>query len=889
MRAALTRHDAIIEQFVADHAGQVVRPRGEGDSRFAVFVRPSDAVACAGAVQLALTQEHWPTPEPLRVRMAVHTGEADLRLGDYYGPAVNHCARLRGAAHGGQILVSDVTADIARESLTPELTFRDLGLHQLQDLEQPEPVWQLVHPGLTADFPPIRLITREHRNMPVQLTSFVGRQEELLELQQLLATTRLVTLTGAGGTGKTRLAGAVGDAILHQFPDGVWFVELASLSEPDLVASAIVASLQIRELAGRSARDTLVAMLESRSVLLILDNCEHLVEGCASLADDLLRACPKLHVLATSREPLRIAGERTWRVATLPVPDSQHMPGLAALSRYPAVRLFVERARAVQSDFALTDENSQAVVGICAKLDGLPLAIELAAAWVRVLDCEQILRRLEDAFTVLVGGSRTAPYRQRTLRATLDWSSRLLTPAEQRLFRRLAVFSGGFDLEAVEYVCRDNETRADPLEVLSGLVDKSLLLAQVGSAATRYRLLEPVRQYAAEQLLACGEAEPTKQRHAEFYARWFERLGPLDRGPDSADHQALVERERGNMRAALRWLIGSGQTAHRLALRLVSHFAFSGRASEGRVWVAELLSLPSSAGKTGERVGTLIQAAKLEFVLGDSETGRRHAQEALAIARELPDWSSTAAALFQLAQAASRDGQYATARSLAEEGIMASRVAGALEIEALNQWVVAQAALQMGDQSAGAFAERALSLATEALYPFGIALALTTLGNMHRSHGDIATARVLLERALAADSTTQSPGRVWRLASLGMVATEQGDLDGALAYLTEAILFARDVLGQGADLFMPLDGFGQLAAALHQPFQALRLVGAAAALRDSHNVPLPATTLALQELWLSRARESLGHAAAETAWLSGRRLSVEQAIAEALALRPGSS
>jgi tetratricopeptide (TPR) repeat protein len=507
-----------------------------------------------------------------------------------------------------------------------------------------------------------------------------------------------------------------------------------------------------------------------------------------------------------------------------------------------------------------------------------------------VLDCPQILKRLEDAFTVLVGGSRTAPYRQQTLRATLDWSSRLLTPVEQRLFPRFAVFAGGFDLEAVEHICGENEARADLIEALTGLVDKSLVLAQVGPVATRYRLLEPVRQYAAEQLHACGQAEPTKQRHAEFYASWFQRLGPLDRGPDSAGRWAQVERERDNVRAALRWLIGSGEAAaHRLAGRLISHYAFGGRASEGRMWVAELLSLPSGTGKTRARAGTLVQAAKLEFLLGNCETGRHHAQEALAIARELTDWPDTAAGLFQLAQAASRDGQHSTAQSLAEEGIIASRAAGALELEALNQWVAAHAALQMGDPSASAFAERALSLATKAQYPFGVALALTTLGNMRRGHGDITTARVLLEQALAADSTTQSPARVRTLATLGMVAIEQGDPGRALAYLTEALMFARDVLGGQADLILTLEGFGQLAAALNQPFQALRLMGRAAALRDSNNVPLLATARAMQEPWLGPAREALGHRAAESAWLSGRGLSVEEAVAEALTLRVASS
>jgi class 3 adenylate cyclase len=421
MRAALARHDALIEAEVAGHEGTVVRPRGEGDSRFAVFARASDAVAAAAALQRALSAEPWPPEAVLRVRMALHTGEADLREGDYYGSAVNRCARLRAIAHGGQTLLSAATAALVWDSVPSGASLRDLGEHRLADLQRPEHVFQLDAGALPAEFPPVRSLEASPNNLPVQLTSFIGREEEIAEVTRLVRAApsgaRLLTLTGAGGAGKTRLAVQVAAGVVEDAPDGVWYVELAPLADPALLPQAVASTCGVRETPGRSLLASLCEVWQPRHVLLILDNCEHLLDACAALADTLLRHCPHLSILATSREPLGIGGETTWRVPSLAPPPQGAQPR-EALTRYAAVQLFVERAVAVRPDFAVTEANAPVLAQICARLDGIPLAIELAAARMRGLAVEQVAARLDQRFRLLTGGSRTALPRQQTLRGT---------------------------------------------------------------------------------------------------------------------------------------------------------------------------------------------------------------------------------------------------------------------------------------------------------------------------------------------------------------------------------------------------------------------------------------------------------------------------------------
>ncbi|HYP21644.1 MAG TPA: adenylate/guanylate cyclase domain-containing protein, partial [Chloroflexia bacterium] len=485
-RAALLRHDAIIEEIVDRHSGSVVRPRGEGDSRFAVFSRASDAVAAVASIQQAFLAEPWPTPTPLQVRVALHTGEADLREGDYYGSAVNRCARLRSAAHGGQTLLTRTTRDLVRDALPGKLEMRDLGEHQLRDLQQPEHVFQLVIPGLPADFPPLKTLEARPNNLPAQRSPLVGRGAVLAAVQRLLLQTDagLLTLTGPGGIGKSRLAVQAAAEMLDEFQDGVFFVSLAHVTDPDLVSPAIAQALGMKQVASREMVDTLADYLSDKQLLLLLDNFEQVVAA-APVVVRLLRAAPRLKVLVTSRQALHLRDEQEFPVPALGVPDLNHLPAAQALSQYEAVSLFVQRARLVARDFEVTNENAPAVAEICYRLDGLPLAIELAAARIRLLPPEALLSRLGSRLRLLTGGARDLPERHQTLRSTIQWSYDLLHPSEQMLFRYMSVFVGGSTLEAIDAVCNAGgaleSLGIDVLDGVASLVDKSLVRQEAGT------------------------------------------------------------------------------------------------------------------------------------------------------------------------------------------------------------------------------------------------------------------------------------------------------------------------------------------------------------------------------------------------------------------------
>ena len=497
MQAALARHDAIMADVVGRHNGIVVKSRGEGDSIFAVFGLARDAVAAAAELQRTLQTEPWPTETQLRVRMALHTGEAELRDGDYFGSVVNRAARLRAVAYGGQILLSQATEQLVQDHLAADLGLYDLGEHRLRNLERPERIFQLTAPDLPRESRPLLTLDTLPNNLPTQLTSFVGREREIAEVRALLSTVRLLTLVGSGGAGKTRLSLQVAAGLVDRYPDGVWLVELAALADPTLVPQTVAAALGVRDPGARSLTAVLAEHLQSKQILLVLDNCEHLVGACAELADALLHASPGLRILATSREALGIAGETTWRVPSLLLPDPRQLPTADRLLAFEAVRLFIERAVAAAPGFTITNANAPAVVQICQRLDGIPLAIELAAVRVKVLTPEQIAARLDDRFRLLTAGSRTALPRQQTLRALVDWSHELLTEPERLLFRRLSVFAGGWTLEAAEAVCADDASSGaqqaldafEILDLLALLVDKSLVLTDEHRGATRSRLI----------------------------------------------------------------------------------------------------------------------------------------------------------------------------------------------------------------------------------------------------------------------------------------------------------------------------------------------------------------------------------------------------------------
>ena len=639
MAAAVARLDQAVADAVAAHDG--VRPveQGEGDSFVIAFGRASDAVSCALDLQRAPLA-------PIRLRIGIHTGEVRLRdEGNYIGPTINRTARLRDLAHGGQTVLSGTTDDLLVDTLPEHAWLTDLGAHPLRDLARPQRVVQLCHPDLRNDFPALRTSSSVvSNNLPVQLTSFVGRQAEIASLCEALARNRLVTLTGAGGVGKTRLAVQVAVAMAGEFGDGVWYVDLAPITAAEVVPVTVARALGLPDQPGRSTMDTLLRFVGGRHMLVVLDNCEHLLDACAALLDELLAAAPRVAVLGTSREPVNITGEATWQVPSLSLGDE-------------AIELFAERARLARPDFTVTESNSTAVGEICRRLDGMPLAIELAAARVRALSLTEIVDSLHDRFRLLTGGSRTAVRRQQTLRASVDWSHALLTETERFLFRRLAVFLGGFDLDAAQSVCGDGDIEPyQVLDQLTLLVDKSLVVAHessVRSGCTRYRLLETVRQYALEKLGESGEADAVRSRHRDHYTSIAALLDPPAR-PDYEQYLEQAELEMDNLRAALGWDLENRDTE--LALTLASSLQpvwhMRGRIVEGRAWFRTILAKDGrdtkDARKAMDEVAPAVQAraladeAVLNMFVGDSMD---HAQRSVEIARELGDPALLARAL----------------------------------------------------------------------------------------------------------------------------------------------------------------------------------------------------------------------------------------------------
>ncbi|MDQ1467675.1 MAG: hypothetical protein QOH10_2090, partial [Actinomycetota bacterium] len=542
MREALRRHDAILREAIAAHDGFVFATGGDGFA--VVFARAGDAVALAASVQVRLAAEDLP-----RVRIGVHTGEAQERDGDYFGPAVNRTARLMAIGHGGQVLVSHATVQ-----LLAGIELRDLGEHRLRDLLQPERVFQLVVDGTDDDFPPLQSLNTLPTNLPVQLTTFVGRDDELKHITSLVADNRLVTITGVGGVGKTRIALQVSAEMLAEHRDGVWVCELASAEDEEALADVVAVALRAPARPGISLLDSIVEFLRAKDLLLVVDNCEHLLSSVSALVERLLQACPDVRLLATSREGLGIPGEQLWPLRSLSTPS--RTDPLEAVASSDAVRLFVDRARAVEPAFALNDHDASAVGEICRRLDGIPLAIELAAARVASLAPSEIAALLDERFRLLTGGRRRAVERHHTLRATVDWSYSLLDELARVVFDRLGVFAGAFDAAAAEAIATSADVeRFDVIDALDELVAKSMLGAEHQGGVTRYQQLETLRQYALEQLDARDETDALRRRHTEYYAAFAQGIGPRLLGAEELMWRPRLTAEIDNLRAAVGWAI----------------------------------------------------------------------------------------------------------------------------------------------------------------------------------------------------------------------------------------------------------------------------------------------------------------------------------------------
>ena len=662
MRGALARHDAILREAIAAHGGHVVKTTGDGVH--ASFATAREGVDAAVASQLALGAEVWEITGALRVRMGLHTCEAELRDGDYYGSSVNRAARLMSVAYPGQVLCTQATADLVRERLPPFVGLLDLGCHWLRDLDRPEEVFQVTHPDLGAEFPPLSSLDAVVGNLPRQVTSFIGRERELASLAELVREASLVTLTGVGGVGKTRLAIRVAAEVVADFPDGAWLCEFAPVTDPSAVWETLAASLRVQPFQGRTLEESVLAYLASKRALVIFDNCEHLLDAVARQVDVVLHRCSRLVVLATSREGLALAGERIVAVPSLRVPaagtDDQER------TRTDAVRLFVDRASATRPDFTLTDRNADAVAVLCRRLDGIPLAIELAAARVRSMSPEDLAARLDQRFKLLTQGSRAALERHQTLRNTIDWSYELLDRTGRQVLNGLSVFAGGCDLAAAEAVLPGVDLDASGVaDVLGQLVDKSLAVVDdSGDGSTRYSLLETIRQYAREQLEASGETANIRRRHAEHYVSVAETAGPHLRSRSQTDWAVQIAREADNFRVALDWAVETQSSTH--ALRLVAPLAVSGLpiGDLAQEWAATASAIPGGA------LDPLLPAVAAWGSQGAAQRGDyTRAEELLALAENAEAATATRSPHVSMARAslAFRHGDYDQAQRHGEE------------------------------------------------------------------------------------------------------------------------------------------------------------------------------------------------------------------------------
>jgi predicted ATPase/class 3 adenylate cyclase len=855
MRQALARHDTLLRQTIQQHNGTVFKT--VGDAFCAAFSTPTEALNAVLAAQQALHAETWPAEiGTLRVRMALHTGTAEERDGDYFGQTLNRVARLLALGYGGQVLLSQVTSDLLGSQLLQGCGLRDMSLHRLKDLQQPEHVFQLLHPDLPAEFPTLRSLQAFANNLPFQMTSFIGREQEMEEVKRLLETAHLLTLTGSGGCGKTRLALQVAAEVIEDYPDGVWLVELASLSEANLVPQTVVTALGLREEPGRSLTETLSEYLKSKSLLLLLDNCEHLVEACAALANTLLRSCANLKILATSREPLNVAGEHPRRVPSLLPPDPDHLPTEekdlpAILAKNDAVRLFVERASTQRMDFRLQAQNARAIAQVCHRLDGIPLAIELAAARVRALTAEQIASRLDDRFKLLTGGSRSALPRQQTLQAMLDWSYELLKEQERTLLHRLSVFAGGWTLEAAEAVCSGEGIEDwEVLDLLTSLVDKSLVVFEEleGEAGGRYRLLETLRHYAKERLRETGEEPELQGQHLKFFLALAEEAEPHLTDAEQSVWLDRLETEHENLRSALEACYAIGKAGAESGLRLCGALArfwwVRGYLSEGRVWTAEALSQASTEERTQWRAKALNGAGLLAYSQGDFPSARSLYEQSLSIRQEIGDRWGIASSLNNLGGVAQHQGDYASAQAFYEESLAMKR--------------------EIGDQ-------------------WGIAASLNNLGLVAYSQGDYALAQAFHEQSLAIFREVGDRGRIaLALGNLGDVAGNLGDYHAARTFHEQSLAIRREI-GDRRGIAYALEGFAALASAQEQPERAARLWGAEEALREEMGAPLSPSEREEYDRKIAEARAALGEDAFSAAWMEGRAMTQEQAIEYALA------
>jgi predicted ATPase/class 3 adenylate cyclase len=854
-----------------------------GDGFFYAFPRARNALVAAVEGQRALAGHDW--PQPLRVRMGMHTGEPLGTETGYVGLDVHRAARIMGAAHGGQILVSQTTRSLASADLPGDVSLLDLGEHQLKDLPTTERLFQVVAPGLDQDFAPLRSIDSRPNNLPRQLTTFVGRQADIGEAKRVLASTPLLTLTGAGGVGKTRLAIEIAGELLEQFEDGIWFVDLGPLTDPEFVMPAIAAAVGVTHAPGQPILDTVTEYLRGRRAMLVLDNCEHLLDVTARSVDALLRGCGLVRVVATSREGLAIPGESVFPVPSLSLPDPEATTS-ADLGGYEAVQLFIERAIAAAPGFQITDRNASAIAQICRRLDGVPLALELAAARVRALPVEQIAARLDDRFRLLTGSSRITVPRHQTLRQTIDWSHELLADDERAVFRRLAVFVGGCSLEAAEAVCTGAPVEADfVLDILSRLVDKSLLVAETAGTQARYRQLESIRQYARDRLLESGEAKDALRRHRDWFLGMVARAEPeFFQGVESGEWLERLDTEHDNLRAALQWSLdepGEQRDGLHLAAGMWRFWEIRGHLAEGRFWLESFLQ--ATAGEVSSlQADAYTGAGILAFMLGDHQAASALHERSLELHRQVGGPEGIAFAANNLANAAVLSGDYANARRLYETSSAWAREQPDPRVLGFTIVNMAEAVALDGDpELARAQYDEGIAVFRQAGDRWGEAFAVDSLGVMLARQGSHDEATQLHDQALAISrSLSDERGVARALAHLGDAAAKAGDIERAKSLYVESFEMRR-ALG---DLPGTAAGMEKLASVVidRAPGAAAVLLGAAERVRDLIRAPVPRAVREEYEALRRKVESLLGEAAFEEARADGRRLSPDAVLARIL-------
>jgi predicted ATPase/class 3 adenylate cyclase len=912
------RHHAILHGAITANNGYVFQIVADAFS--AAFHTAGDAVRAAIKSQLDLQAENW-EETPIRVRMGIHTGKAEVQPeGLYHGYlTLSHVQRLMSAGHGGQVLLSFTTQQLVQDELPEDVYLRDLGGYRLKDFDRAEHIFQVVVPDFQKEFPPLRALDVVPNNLPIQLTSFVGRNKEISQIKKRLEQYRLLTLNGSGGVGKSRLSTQVASELLTHYPDGVWLAELAPITDPSLVTQTVCAALDVTPQGDTPALNVLMDYLQPKKTLLVVDNCEHLLDACEQLCEALLHACPDLRIIASSREALGIEGESAYRVPSLSLPDSHG--GLQAVEESEAVKLFIERANALLPDFELTEFNAPVITQICQRLDGIALAIELAVSRVKILKVEQIAARLDDAFRLLTGGSRTALPRHQTLRGTIDWSYNLLADEEQTALRRFSVFVGGWTLEAAEVVC----DKPDMLDLLTHLVDKSLVVVdrEHGDEA-RYYFLETIRQYLREKLFESGEVEQIRDRHLDYFLKLAQKAEPELFGRGQIEWMQKLEDEHENMRAALEWsLQGNIIAGQELAGALWWSWYLNGHLSEGYEWIEKMLGA-SSGDETLIRAKLLSAEGWFAQRMWDQEVARKLSDESVALFRKLGNEIGTAFSLCVLGIIS------ATLSSDYEQSTQYIRTSLDIFKRAGNQWGVSSALRELGFAvdlqgdfiQAQKFYEQSLLICKEIGDQAGMAHSLFIMGESIACQGNPTHAMKLYEEALEfAKAVRSKPTTANIVTGMGHVASYSGDYQGGRQLLEEAMEIHRkmgDRAGVGralrylawtarlqGDYFKARSLYleclqllqrmqnkeGIIATLIHignlllvqgSPEKFVRMLGVfERAYPEGVKTSLPFFQIETEK-FIKNARAALGDEAYTAAYEAGQQMSIDEAVAYAL-------